>query len=152
MKRVMGGQVLYSHVVAVEERRMIFIAGQLARDRDGNILGKGDMRAQILQVGENLKTALAAAGATLNNLDEFFRHAHVRTASSVRTASKTSIGVRVPRGSLVMVVTFPRTERATGRRRPKLPAGQRGHPPTTLNQPGTMRLKCSRICEYFGVV
>ena len=87
-KRVVGGQVLYSHVVAVEGRRMIFVAGQLARDRDGNIVGKGDMRAQIRQVGENVKTALAAAGATLNDLvktttfvtdiDEFFRHADVR--------------------------------------------------------------------------
>jgi 2-iminobutanoate/2-iminopropanoate deaminase len=87
-KRVVGGQVLYSHVVAVEGRRMVFIAGQLARDRDGNVVGKGDMRAQIRQVGENLKTALAAAGATLNDLvktttfvtdiDEFFRHADVR--------------------------------------------------------------------------
>jgi hypothetical protein len=60
-KRVVGGQVLYSHVVAVEGRRMIFVAGQLARDPDGNIVGKGEMRAQIRQVGENLKTALAAA-------------------------------------------------------------------------------------------
>ena len=87
-KRVVGGQVLYSHVVAVEGRRIIFVAGQLARDRDGNIVGKGDMRAQIRQVGENLRTALAAAGATLNDLvktttfvtdiDEFFRHADVR--------------------------------------------------------------------------
>ena len=86
-KRVVGGQVLYSHVVAVEGRRMIFIA-QLARDHDGNIVGKGDMRAQIRQVGENLRTALAAAGVTLNDLvkttmfvtdiDEFFRHADVR--------------------------------------------------------------------------
>jgi len=87
-KRVVGGQVLYSHVVAVEGRRIIFVAGQLARDRDGNIVGKGDMRGQIRQVGENLRTALAAAGATLNDLvktttfvtdiDEFFRHADVR--------------------------------------------------------------------------
>jgi 2-iminobutanoate/2-iminopropanoate deaminase len=87
-KRVVDGQVLYSHVVVAEGRRMIFVAGQLARDRDGNIVGKGDMRAQMRQVGENLKTALAAAGATLNDLvktttfvtdiDEFFRHADVR--------------------------------------------------------------------------
>ena len=87
-KRVVGGQVLYSHVVAVEGRRMIFVAGQLARDRDGNNVGKGDMRTQIRQVGENVKAALAAAGATLNDLvktttfvtdiDEFFRHADVR--------------------------------------------------------------------------
>jgi enamine deaminase RidA (YjgF/YER057c/UK114 family) len=87
-KRVVNGHVLYSHVVVAEGRRMVFIAGQLARDRDGNVVGKGDMRAQIRQVGENIKTALAAAGATLNDLvktttfvtdiEEFFRHADVR--------------------------------------------------------------------------
>jgi 2-iminobutanoate/2-iminopropanoate deaminase len=87
-KRVVQGHVLYSHVVVVEGRRTIFIAGQLARDRDGNVVGKGDMRAQIRQVGENLKAALAAAGATLNDLvktttyvtdiDEFFKHVDVR--------------------------------------------------------------------------
>ena len=93
-KRVVQGHVLYSHVVVVEGRRTIFIAGQLARDRDGNVVGKGDMRAQIRQVGENLKAALAAAGATLNDLvktttyvtdiDEFFKHVDVRMEYSGR--------------------------------------------------------------------
>ena len=46
-KRIMNGHVLYSHVVTVEGRRLIFMAGQLARDRHGNVVGKGDMRAQI---------------------------------------------------------------------------------------------------------
>lgn len=67
-KRVVSGHLLYSHVVAVEGRRMIFISGQLARDRDGNVVRRGDMRAQLRQVGENLKAALAAAGATLEDL------------------------------------------------------------------------------------
>jgi enamine deaminase RidA (YjgF/YER057c/UK114 family) len=65
--RLVQGHVLYSHVV-VEGRCTIFIAGQLARDRQGYVVGKGDMRAQIRQVGENLKAALTAAGATLNDL------------------------------------------------------------------------------------
>ena len=84
-----GGHTLYSHVVTIEGgRRMIFVAGQLARARDGSTVGKGDMRAQIRQVGENIKAALAAAGATLadvvktntyvTDLDEFFRHVDVR--------------------------------------------------------------------------
>src|SRR5215813_9672736 len=86
--RIVQGHVLYSHVVVVEGRRTIFIAGQLARDRQGNVVGAGDMRAQIRQVGENLKAALAAAGATLNDLvktttyvtdiEEFFKHVEVR--------------------------------------------------------------------------
>lgn len=87
-KRVVGGHVLYSHVVVVEGRRTVFVSGQLARDRDGNAVGKGDMRAQIRQVGENLKAALEAAGASLADLvktttyvtdiDEFFKHVDVR--------------------------------------------------------------------------
>ena len=87
-RRVVSGQQLYSHVVTVEGRRLIFMAGQLARDRDGNLVGKGDMRAQIRQVGENIKTALAAAGASLADLvktttfvtdiDEYLRHVDVR--------------------------------------------------------------------------
>ena len=87
-KLVVAGQVLYSHVVVAEGRKLIFVSGQVARDRDGNVVGKGDMRAQLRQVGENLKTALEAAGATLADLvktttyvtdiEEFFKHTDVR--------------------------------------------------------------------------
>jgi len=66
--RIVNGHVLYSHAVAAEGQHIIFISGQLARDQQGNVVGKGDMRAQLRQVGENLKAALAAAGATLNEL------------------------------------------------------------------------------------
>jgi 2-iminobutanoate/2-iminopropanoate deaminase len=87
--REMNGQALYSHVVVVEgAHRQIFVAGQLARDKDGNCVGKGDMRKQIEQVGENIKACLAAAGATLadivktttyvTDMDAFFKHADMR--------------------------------------------------------------------------
>ena len=102
--RVVQGHVLYSHVVVVEGRRTIFIAGQLARDRQGNVVGKGDMRAQIHQVGENLKAALAAAGATLNDLvktttyvtdiDEFFKHVDVRMEYFGALPTSTTVEVR----------------------------------------------------------
>lgn len=58
----------YSHVVVTSPGKLIFIAGQVARDRQGNLVGKGDLRAQGVQVFENLKTALAAAGATFNDV------------------------------------------------------------------------------------
>lgn len=83
-KRVVGGHVLYSHVVVVEGKKTIFVSGQLARNPGGDVVGKGDMRAQLRQVGENIKAALAAAGATLadivktntyvTDIDEFFKH------------------------------------------------------------------------------
>jgi len=86
--RKVGDHVLYSHVVMTDAPITIYLAGQVPRDRDGNNVGKGDMRAQIRQVGQNLKAALAAAGATLadvvktttyvTDVDEFFRHSDVR--------------------------------------------------------------------------
>ena len=64
-----AGQPAYTQVVAVSgSGRMIFVAGQLARDAQGNCVGKGDMRAQIAQVGENIKKCLEAAGATLADI------------------------------------------------------------------------------------
>lgn len=59
------GRDLFSHVVVTSRRRTVYISGQLARDVQGNIVGKGDIRAQMHQVGENIKAALAAVGGTL---------------------------------------------------------------------------------------
>jgi 2-iminobutanoate/2-iminopropanoate deaminase len=84
-----AGQPAYTHVVTVSGTgKMIFLAGQLARDGDGNLVGKGDMRAQIQRVGENLKAGLEAAGATLADLvktntfvtdyEEYAKHGDMR--------------------------------------------------------------------------
>ena len=54
----------YTHVVAARGGKLVFIAGQVAFDKDGNIVGKGDLRAQTQQVYLNLRTALSAAGAS----------------------------------------------------------------------------------------
>src|SRR5215467_7430267 len=55
----------YTHVVQVRGGRTIYIAGQVAFDKSGNVVGKGDFAAQTTQVFENLKSALAAGGATI---------------------------------------------------------------------------------------
>jgi enamine deaminase RidA (YjgF/YER057c/UK114 family) len=58
----------YSQVVDVRAGRIIFIAGQTAVDRDGNVVGKNDFAAQATQVFSNLAIALEAAGCTAANL------------------------------------------------------------------------------------
>jgi enamine deaminase RidA (YjgF/YER057c/UK114 family) len=103
-KRVVNGHVLYSHVVVAEGKRIIFISGQLARDRHGNTVGKGDMRAQLRQVGENIKAALEAAGATLDDLvktttyvtdiEEYFKHVDVRMEYFRALPTSTTVEVR----------------------------------------------------------
>jgi 2-iminobutanoate/2-iminopropanoate deaminase len=58
----------YSQMVEITKGRTILISGQVAFDKDGNVVGKGDMRAQTTQVFENLKVALEAVGATFNDV------------------------------------------------------------------------------------
>jgi 2-iminobutanoate/2-iminopropanoate deaminase len=89
-KRIIGGKTLYSPVVSFDlgAHKLVFVSGLLARNAAGDIVGAGDMAAQIHQVGANLKAALASVGATLDDLvrtctyttqiDEFFRHTDAR--------------------------------------------------------------------------
>jgi len=58
----------YSQIVEVAARRIIFIAGQTALDRDGQVVGRGDFAAQAAQVFRNLAIALQASGCTAANL------------------------------------------------------------------------------------
>ncbi len=53
---------------AVKTGAMIFVSGQLARDRDGRVVGKGDMAAQTRQVIENIQAILRAGGAELRHV------------------------------------------------------------------------------------
>ena len=56
----------YSHLV--KAGNLMFIAGQVALDADGNVVGEGDMVAQVRQVLENMKTVLASEGADFSNV------------------------------------------------------------------------------------
>ena len=58
----------YSQIVEVSAGRIVFIAGQTAADRDGNVVGRGDFSAQAEQVFSNLAMALTASGCTAANL------------------------------------------------------------------------------------
>ena len=46
----------------------VVVGGQVARDDAGKIVGKGDMRAQIEQVGKNVDACLSAGGATVKDV------------------------------------------------------------------------------------
>jgi enamine deaminase RidA (YjgF/YER057c/UK114 family) len=60
----------YSYVVeATGPNRLIFIAGQLGLDMDNKLVGApGDFRAQANKAVDNLKLALADAGATIKDV------------------------------------------------------------------------------------
>ena len=74
----------FSHGVETRGGRLLFFAGQVAKDKDGHTVGRGDLVAQFRQVCENLKTVVTAAGGQLTDVvkltiyvldaDEYKRH------------------------------------------------------------------------------
>jgi 2-iminobutanoate/2-iminopropanoate deaminase len=58
----------YSQGILTEGGKLLFIAGQTASDKDGNVVGKGDIKAQTRQVFENIKAVLEAAGGSFDNV------------------------------------------------------------------------------------
>ena len=64
-------QGLYSHVARVKAQEFVFIAGQVAVDASGNLVGPGDVAAQTMQVFSNLGQILASVDATFRNVVEF---------------------------------------------------------------------------------
>ncbi len=58
----------YSQGIQTSGGKLLFVAGQTASDKDGNVVGKGDIKAQTKQVFANLTAVLQEAGGTLDNL------------------------------------------------------------------------------------
>jgi enamine deaminase RidA (YjgF/YER057c/UK114 family) len=58
----------FSHGYEVKSGRVVFIAGQVARDRAGRVVAPGDVVGQFRQVCENLRVVVAAAGGQLTHV------------------------------------------------------------------------------------
>jgi enamine deaminase RidA (YjgF/YER057c/UK114 family) len=62
----------FSHVGIVPAgRRLIYVSGQVAVDANNTLVGEGDFTAQATRVFENLRIALAEAGATFTDVVKF---------------------------------------------------------------------------------
>jgi enamine deaminase RidA (YjgF/YER057c/UK114 family) len=64
----MPKSVGYSQLATAGAGELVFIAGQVALDRSGNLVGENDFRAQVRQVFENLQAAMAAAGGSFTDV------------------------------------------------------------------------------------
>src|SRR5262245_39503227 len=62
---------MYSAGFAVDPARLVFVAGQVAMDAEGRVVGQGDLKAQAAQVYRNLTAILAEAGCTLRDVVKF---------------------------------------------------------------------------------
>lgn len=95
----------YTHVVEITgPARIVYIAGQLGLRPDGKIAG--DFRAQAIQAFENLKSALAAVGATFNDVVKLnnylvdipgnlpiYREVRDRYVNTAQPPASTTVGV-----------------------------------------------------------
>ena len=59
---------IMSQGISVPTGRMVFVSGQVARDVDGQLVGRGDIRAQTRKVLENVRAVLAEGGATMDDV------------------------------------------------------------------------------------
>lgn len=101
----------YSHVVEASGGRTLYVSGQIAVDRTGAVVGAGDLRAQTQRVFENLQAALAAAGATLEDVVKITVFmTDVSQVATFREVRDRYLRQRAPASSLVEVSRLVRPE------------------------------------------
>jgi reactive intermediate/imine deaminase len=101
----------YTHVVVPQRGRLVFIAGQVAADKTGAIVGKGDFKAQAKQVFENLKAAVEAAGGTMADVAK--TNVYVTDVSQIaafREVRQQYFTSTLPASTFVQVVALARPE------------------------------------------
>lgn len=95
----------YSQAVEIRRGRIIYVAGQVALDRSGKVVGEGDMRAQTQQTFENLKSALEASGAKFENVVKLnYYFSDIKQLSVVREVRDKFINVANPPASTAVEV------------------------------------------------
>ena len=61
----------YSQAIRIKAGELVFVAGQVGLDADGDMVGRGDVAAQTRQVFHNIGQILASVGASFGNVVEF---------------------------------------------------------------------------------
>jgi enamine deaminase RidA (YjgF/YER057c/UK114 family) len=78
----------YSQVAVVTGGSLVFVAGQVALDPAGNLVGESDFGTQAHQVFRNLRAALESVGASMRDLIKlnsyFLDPAHLPVLRKVR--------------------------------------------------------------------
>jgi 2-iminobutanoate/2-iminopropanoate deaminase len=79
----------YSQAVVTTSGKTIYISGLVSQDKSGNLVGRGDFRAQATQVLTNIRLVLEAAGASVKdivrintymlNMDDLVAYREIRT-------------------------------------------------------------------------
>jgi enamine deaminase RidA (YjgF/YER057c/UK114 family) len=103
----------FTHVIVATGTKLVFIAGQVAEDAHGNLVGAGDMAAQARQVFANIGRALAAAGARPEQVTKLgifvanYKREHLAQIEAGRVAL---FGDHKPTDTLVGVAALSRAD------------------------------------------
>jgi 2-iminobutanoate/2-iminopropanoate deaminase len=102
----------YTHIVEVTgPAKTVYISGQIAYDKDGRVVGAGDMKAQAEQVFKNLQAALTAAGATFSDVVKMNTYiTDMDKAPAVREVRARYFGETTPASTFVQVAGLVRPE------------------------------------------
>lgn len=102
----------YTHVVVAPDGRTVYVAGQVALDSAGQLVGNGDFPAQAEQVFRNLRRALSSVGGSLEDVVKSTTfvtdRAHVPLLREVRT--KHLPAAYPPASTLVVVSGLARAD------------------------------------------
>ena len=102
----------YTHVVVTSDGRTAYIAGQVALDSAGQVVGGGDFKAQAEQVFKNLRRALASVGASFEDVLKTTTYiTSLENLPALREARGRYFHAdRPPANSLIPVATLARPE------------------------------------------
>jgi enamine deaminase RidA (YjgF/YER057c/UK114 family) len=98
----------YTHVVEITAPgRLVYIAGQLGLEPNGDMAGGGgDFRAQCKQAFENVKAALAAAGATFEDVVKINNYlTDIRHLPIFREVRDTYVNTKAPPASTTIAIS-----------------------------------------------
>jgi 2-iminobutanoate/2-iminopropanoate deaminase len=95
----------YTHIVEISgPGRTIYISGQIALDKDGKLVGEGDMKGQAEQVFKNMQLALQAAGAKLSDVVKMNSYiTDISKIQAVRDVRTRYLGDTLPASTFVEV-------------------------------------------------
>jgi reactive intermediate/imine deaminase len=98
----------YSDAVTHVGGKTIYVSGQVSVNESGELVGKGDLQAQTIQVFENLKRVLQQAGATFEDVVKvniYIVNCRPEDVALVREIRKSYLAQKLPPASTLVGVT-----------------------------------------------
>lgn len=104
----------FSHVVKSSKRTTLHVAGQVAYNAEGQIVGEGDFALQVRQVYTNIRTALNHCGANMTDLVKttiFVRDLTAEKIAIIRSVRKDFLSeAALPASTLIGVQALAKPE------------------------------------------